>query len=109
MVEPDNLMLEHLRGIRGDMAKMAEARGGGAARFHDTPSSVYTPSPEHGFDFALTGADVLTDTSLIRRHFPYLSADTVALAHARRAGWLSAQQLGAVRRCAYLVVDSVEV
>ena len=24
MVEPDNLMLEHLRGIRGDMAKMAD-------------------------------------------------------------------------------------
>src|SRR6202022_4271395 len=50
-----------------DMAKMAEARGGGPARFHDTASSVYTPSPEHGFDFALTGADVLTDTNLIRR------------------------------------------
>jgi hypothetical protein len=24
MVEPDNLMLEHLRAIRGDIAKMAE-------------------------------------------------------------------------------------
>ena len=24
MVEPDNLMLEHLRAIRGDMAKMAD-------------------------------------------------------------------------------------
>src|SRR3977135_3050266 len=34
-----------------DMAKMAEARGGGPARFHDTPSSVYTPSPEPGIDF----------------------------------------------------------
>jgi glycine/D-amino acid oxidase-like deaminating enzyme len=79
-----------------DMAKMAEARGGGAARFHDTPSSLYTPSPEHGFDFAFTGADVFTDTSLIRRYFPYLSPTTVAVAHARRAGWLSAQQLGAV-------------
>ena len=27
-------------------------------------------------------------------HFPYLSPETVAVAHARRAGWLSAQQLG---------------
>jgi len=28
-----------------EMAQMAEARGGGPARFHDTPSSAYTPSP----------------------------------------------------------------
>src|SRR2546430_2296440 len=76
------------------MAKTAESRGGGPVRVHDTPSSVYTPSPEHGFDFALTGADVITDASLIRRHFPYLSSQTIAVAHARRAGWLSAQQLG---------------
>jgi glycine/D-amino acid oxidase-like deaminating enzyme len=78
------------------MAKSAETRGGGAARFHDTAASVYTPSPERGFDLALTGADVITDRSLIRRHFPYLSPETIAVAHARRAGWLSAQQLGAV-------------
>ena len=43
-----------------------------------------------------TGADVITDASLIRRHFPYLAPETVAVAHARRAGWLSAQQLGMV-------------
>lgn len=78
------------------MAKTAEAHGGGAARFHDTPQSAYTPSPERGFDFALTGADVVTDARLIRRHFPYLAPETVAVAHARRAGWLSAQQLGMV-------------
>jgi len=78
------------------MAKMAEARGGGTARFHDTATSAYTPSPERGFDFALAGADVITDRILIRKHFPYLAPATVALAHARRAGWLSAQQLGAV-------------
>ena len=76
--------------------RRAETRGGGPARFHDTASSAYTPSPEHGFDFALTGADVITDASLIRRHFPYLAPETVAVAHARRAGWLSAQQLGMV-------------
>src|SRR3569623_2264742 len=33
---------------------------------------------------------------MIRGHFPYLSPDTAVLAHNRRAGWLSAQQLGAV-------------
>jgi glycine/D-amino acid oxidase-like deaminating enzyme len=78
------------------MAKSAEERGGGPARFHGTAQSSYTPSPERGFDDGLTGADVITDASLIRRHFPYLAPETVALAHARRAGWLSAQQLGMV-------------
>ena len=78
------------------MAQSAETRGGGPARFHDTASSGYVPSPERGFDFPLTGADVITDASLIRRHFPYFAPETVAVAHARRAGWLSAQQLGMV-------------
>jgi glycine/D-amino acid oxidase-like deaminating enzyme len=77
------------------MAQSAQERGGGPARLHDTASSAYRPSPDRGFDLPLTGADVITDKSLIRKHFPYLSPDTVALAHARRAGWLSAQQLGA--------------
>jgi len=78
------------------MAQSAETRGGGPARFHDTASSGYGPSPERGFDFPLTGADVITDASLIRRHFPCFAPETVAVAHARRAGWLSAQQLGMV-------------
>jgi glycine/D-amino acid oxidase-like deaminating enzyme len=77
-------------------ARGAEANGGGAARFHDTPYSAYTPAAERGFDGALDGADVITDQTLIRRHFPFLSPETVALAHVRRAGWLSAQQLGMV-------------
>ena len=78
------------------MARTAESRGAGPARFHETASSAYEPSPERGFAFPLTGADVITDAGLIRRHFPYLSPQTVAVAHARRAGWLSAQQLGMV-------------
>jgi glycine/D-amino acid oxidase-like deaminating enzyme len=78
------------------MAQLAQARGGGEARFHDTPSGAYVPSPAHGFDVPLNGADVITDTSLIREHFPYLAPQTIAVAHARRAGWLSAQQLGMV-------------
>ena len=78
------------------MAASAEARGAGTARFHDTASSTYTPSPEHGFAFSLTGADIVTNRDMIRRHFPYLSPDTAVIAHVRRAGWLSAQQLGAV-------------
>ncbi len=74
----------------------AEVNGGGAARFHDTSHSAYTPAAERGFDDALDGADVITDRSLIRRHFPFLAPETVAVTHVRRAGWLSAQQLGMV-------------
>jgi glycine/D-amino acid oxidase-like deaminating enzyme len=77
-------------------AALAEARGGGPVRLHENASSTYTPSPEHGFEFPLTGADVITDTSLIQREFPFLTHETVAIVHARRAGWLSAQQLGMV-------------
>lgn len=79
-----------------DAAATAEARGGGPARLHETASSPYTPSPEHGFDFPLTGADVITDAGMIRREFPFLAPETIAVVHARRAGWLSAQQLGMV-------------
>lgn len=78
------------------MATIAEQRGGGPARLHETPSSPYAPSPQRGFDFGLTGADIITDARLIRRNFPYLAPETVAVVYARRAGWLSAQQLGMV-------------
>jgi glycine/D-amino acid oxidase-like deaminating enzyme len=78
------------------MALRAEAHGAGPLREHEARSSVYQPSPERGFDFPLTGADLITDQGLIREHFPYLTQETVAVAHARRAGWLSAQQLGMV-------------
>jgi glycine/D-amino acid oxidase-like deaminating enzyme len=78
------------------MAKKAESRGAGAARVHDSPTSAYEPAQARGFNSPITGADIITDKSLIRQHFPYLSPDTIAVAHVRRAGWLSAQQLGAV-------------
>ena len=78
------------------MAKLAEARGAGPARCHDTPGSAYTPSPLQGFAFPLTGSDIITEPNLIHRYFPYIADETIALAHVRRAGWLSAQQLGAM-------------
>jgi len=78
------------------LATTAETNGSGKGGPHDSSSSSYTPSPESGFDFPLTGADLITDASLIRRHFPYLAPETVAIVHVRRAGWLSAQQLGMV-------------
>ena len=78
------------------LAATAQALGSGPVRLHATPSSPYRPAPEHGFEEALTGADIITDASLLRRHFPYLAPTTVAVLHARRAGWLSAHGLGTV-------------
>jgi glycine/D-amino acid oxidase-like deaminating enzyme len=48
----------------------------------------------HGFENQPDGADLLLDPALIRAHFPYIAENTVALLHARRCGWFSAQQLG---------------
>jgi glycine/D-amino acid oxidase-like deaminating enzyme len=79
-----------------DIARRAEVLGSGPVRVHETASSLYAPSPERGFDVPFTGADLLIDRSLIHRCFPFLAPNTVAVIHARRAGWLSAQQLGMV-------------
>lgn len=72
-------------------AEQAAEYGAGSVRLHQglSHSSSYDPTAHH-----LTGADVILDSSLIRTHFPYLSDQTVALVHARRCGWFSAQQLG---------------
>jgi glycine/D-amino acid oxidase-like deaminating enzyme len=78
-----------------EMASMAAKHGAGPVRVH-AGGDGYVPSPDQGFDTPLTGADIITDPALIRRHFPYLAPDTRVIAHARRAGWLSAQQLGMV-------------
>jgi glycine/D-amino acid oxidase-like deaminating enzyme len=75
-------------------AEEAAALGAGRARLHATADSAYQPAPADGFEDQPTGADVITDCALIRRHFPYLADDTVALLHTRRCGWLSGQQLG---------------
>ncbi len=75
-------------------AEEAEALGAGPARLHASPASDYRPAPAEGFEGQPTGADVITSRALIRRHFPYLAEDTVAVLHARRCGWFSGQQLG---------------
>ena len=74
----------------------AEAFGAGALRIHDgqSPGPSYQPLQTEGYKDQPDGADLITDEALIREHFPYLSEDTVAVIHPRRAGWFSAQQLG---------------
>ncbi len=54
----------------------------------------YQPAPAEGWANQPDGADLITDRELIQQAFPYLSADTCAVLHARRCGWFSGQQLG---------------
>ncbi len=66
--------------------------GGGALRQH-TDLTNYQTHRAHGLE-GPEGADVLVDGAL-HGAFPYLDRAAVGALHVRRAGWLSAQQLGA--------------
>jgi glycine/D-amino acid oxidase-like deaminating enzyme len=68
--------------------------GAGETRVHLLESSSYKPANAKGFHDAPQGADLLIGNQLIQKYFPYLSEHAVAALHVRRAGWLSAQQLG---------------
>ncbi len=68
--------------------------GGGPIRIHESAPGSYAPLVVDGFHGQPDGADLLIGSSLISRFFPYLTPDSVAALHVRRAGWLSAQQLG---------------
>ena len=64
-------------------------------RIHDAAdSSHYQPALSPDWETAPDGVDVLMDRSLIRQHFPSLAADAATVLHIRRAGDISAQQLG---------------
>lgn len=77
-------------------ARESCALGAGEFREHAAGSgrADYVPAPSSGFENLPDGADFISDQSLLRRHFPYLNEGTLAVVHARRCGWLSAQQLG---------------
>jgi glycine/D-amino acid oxidase-like deaminating enzyme len=68
--------------------------GAGPMRVHSSSSLYYQAPAAEGFHDQPTGADLLLGNELIRRYFPYLTERAVAALHVRRAGWLSAQQLG---------------
>ena len=79
------------------MALEAQSLGAGELRVHDgsgTTGADYIRSPAHGFEGVPRGSDLITDPALIRTEFPYLDPSVVGVLHARRCGWLSAQQLG---------------
>ena len=70
--------------------------GAGSLRIHQGKSSDphYQPHTPDGFRNAPSGADLFLDPGSIQEHFPYLPAKICGALHVRRAGWLSAQQLG---------------
>ena len=68
--------------------------GAGTVRIHPGPIP-YRHSPEDGYLGAPEGADILVGSDTIREHFPFITEKAVGAVHVRRAGWLSAQQLGA--------------
>ena len=104
--ESGNVFRMNRRGylyVTADENKIADIRaaslrtselGAGPIRTHSSKSSDYQPSPLEGFRNIPDGADLLIGNELIQKHFPYLTDKAIAALHARRAGWLSAQQLG---------------
>ncbi|MEM7255070.1 MAG: FAD-binding oxidoreductase [Pseudomonadota bacterium] len=75
-------------------ARAREALGLTPVRIHDGARGVEFPAYEPvGLTDAL-GVDVVIDRSTLRERYPYLPEHTTSVLHARRGGWLSAQQLG---------------
>ncbi len=77
-----------------EAAEIAEKNGAGKLRVHDSSASNYTPASAHGFEGGFDGTDLILEVELIRAHFPELAENVIAMLHARRCGWFSAQQLG---------------
>jgi sarcosine oxidase, subunit beta len=89
--------------VTGDESKVPDLQasslrtsslGAGPIRVHSSGSSSYEPAHAEGFEDSPDGADLLIGTDIVHQHFPYLTEQAVAALHVRRAGWLSAQQLG---------------
>jgi glycine/D-amino acid oxidase-like deaminating enzyme len=78
------------------MAETVAGWGAGPLLIHDgqPATAAYAPPSAGDWRHEPDGIDLLLDPALIRRHFPYVTDDTVAILHARRCGWLSGQQLG---------------
>jgi glycine/D-amino acid oxidase-like deaminating enzyme len=82
---PDDLIEALYRGY-GDSS--------GAVRIRDSADTDYAPTVRTPWTDAPQGVDVLLDRALIRASFPSYARDAAAVIHIRRAGSLSAQQLG---------------
>lgn len=63
-------------------------------RIHDHISSRYAPPRRAPWQDAPGGVDVLLDAAVIRKAFPSYAQDVATVLHIRRAGSISAQQMG---------------
>jgi sarcosine oxidase, subunit beta len=80
----------------GAAADAASAHGSGPVRRHGRGSTKpYDPSPDHGWVGAPDGFDLIEDPEMLSGVLPGLSDALVGGLHVRRAGWVSAQQMGA--------------
>jgi glycine/D-amino acid oxidase-like deaminating enzyme len=75
-------------------AHLTSALGAGPVRIHPGPIP-YRTSLDEGYLGAPEGADILVGPDTVREHFPFITDRAVGAIHVRRAGWFSAQQLGA--------------
>lgn len=80
-------------GVMETTARGVSAFGMGPLRVHREHGS-YEPAMPEGFADRPTGADLLMGDEA-RRAFPFLTEETVAALHIRRAGWLNGVALGA--------------
>ncbi|HUG75695.1 MAG TPA: FAD-dependent oxidoreductase [Acidimicrobiia bacterium] len=80
----------------GAAAEVASGHGSGPMRRHGIGSATpYEPAPDHGWVGAPVGLDLIEDPAVLGEVLPGLSDSLVGGLHVRRAGWVSAQQMGA--------------
>ncbi len=84
---------EKITAMQAKAEKIA-AMGAGHLRVHDGSLINYQANEKEGYKNIPAGADLILGNNLIRDLFPYLSPETVAGLHVRRAGWLDAWGLG---------------
>jgi glycine/D-amino acid oxidase-like deaminating enzyme len=82
---PDDLIQDLHRGYGATGAQI---------RIRNTVGSDYQPPRRAIWEEAPEGVDVLVNQDLIRKTFPSYAADIATVIHIRRAGSISAQQLG---------------
>jgi glycine/D-amino acid oxidase-like deaminating enzyme len=77
-----------------DSLQRGYASSPGSVRVHDSSSSGYRSPQRTPWQDAPDGVDVLLDRALIRTNFPSYAPDVATVVHIRRAGAISAQQMG---------------
>lgn len=77
-------------------AEAISALGAGELRVYtgSADDPPYVPHTAEGYKDQPEGADLILDPALIHELFPFITDRAIAMLHARRCGWLSAQQLG---------------